>query len=169
MKSHSPQILGLGFANFSIDFKPSTDLKAIELLKIFVSHRNAEALRDGVSAPTSFLAAPGKPESVPEACIIMNAEWVLPWMWRRRNTDLEFVILMTSVWMFALWEEREVLMDEHPMFKVMVKHHIVLEVFNVSYRSGQIDQTADYSMVRTSLGICFHTTLSSAWELLKKP
>lgn len=62
----------------------------------------------------------------------MNGRWVLPWMWQRRNTDLEFVMHVTCEWMLALCGEGEELTDEHPVFGVMKKHCAVLWVFTVS-------------------------------------
>lgn len=78
-------------------------------------------------------------------------------------------MLMTSTWMFAIWKEGDILVDEHPMARVMAKHHVVLEVFNVSYPSSITNQTTDFRTYRTFSGICFRTTLSLARGLQKKP
>lgn len=78
-----------------------------------------------------------KSEFRPESCITMNAKWVLPWMWQRRNTDLEFVMLMTCEWMLMLCGTEAELVVGHPVFELMEKHGVVLWVFIVGLsRSG---------------------------------
>lgn len=73
----------------------------------------------------------------PEGCVIMNAKWVLPWMWQRRNTDLEFVMLVTCEWMLVLCGMEAELAVGHPVFELMEKHGAVFSVFIVSLsRSG---------------------------------
>lgn len=80
---------------------------------------------------------PGKSEFRPEGCITMNAKWVLPWMWQRRNTDLEFVMLVTCEWMLMLCGTEAELVVGHPVFEVMEKHGVVFFVFIVGQsRSG---------------------------------
>lgn len=73
----------------------------------------------------------GKSELRPEACITMNAKWVLPWMWLRRNTDLEFVMFVTCEWMLTLCGVGVELVNGHPVLEVMEKHGVVLLVFTV--------------------------------------
>lgn len=90
----------------------------------------------GVPPHASLLMATEKLEWGPNTCVIVNARWALPWMWRRRNTDLEFVMLITSAWMLDCCGEREELMNDHPVFVVMAEHSAVLEVFNVRHSSS---------------------------------
>lgn len=85
----------------------------------------------------SSVSATERFELRPEGCITMNAKWVLPWMWKRRNTDLEFIMLVTCEWMLALCRAKEELMDEHPVFEVMKKHGVILSVFTVSLSRGR--------------------------------
>jgi hypothetical protein len=62
----------------------------MELLKIYALHRFEE------SRHSSPIHVAGDPISPSEACTVMNAQWVLPWMWQRKDIDLDFVRLVTA-------------------------------------------------------------------------
>lgn len=118
----------------------------------------------------SSVSATERFELRPEGCITMNAKWVLPWMWKRRNTDLEFVMLVTCEWMLALCRAKEELIDEHPVFEVMKKHGVVLSVFTVSLsRSRTRNGFTDRSVKRTFSNTSSHTTLYRARGIRKQP
>lgn len=107
-------------------FKPSTDMKAIRLLKIFILYRH-DVLLNAASTPLNRV------ELSPEAFITMNAEWVLPWLWQRRTTDIDFVMAMTNTWMKAACNEgkEKKLHMKHPVIMLLKKNPIGLEVISV--------------------------------------
>jgi hypothetical protein len=70
-------------------------------------------------------------EARPEACVISNAEWVLPWVWRRRATDTSFAMVTTSAWLTSVCSGQ--LTDKHPVSNLILEHaENAFEVFHVS-------------------------------------
>lgn len=59
---------------------------------MYIYHKSEELRR------ATPLHVAGGSVSLSEACIVMNAQWVLPWMWQRKDIDLEFVRLITAAW-----------------------------------------------------------------------
>lgn len=118
----------------------------------------------------SSVSATERFELRPEGCITMNANWVLPWMWQRRNIDLEFVMLVTCEWMLALCRAKEELIDEHPVFEVIKKHGVVLSVFTVSLsRSRTRNEFTDCRVKRTFSNTSSRTTLYRARGIRNQP
>lgn len=118
----------------------------------------------------SSVSATERFELRPEGCITMNAKWVLPWMWKRRNTDLEFVMLVTCEWMLALCRAKEELIDEHPVFEVIKKHGVVLSVFTVSLsRSRTRNGFTDRGVRRIFSNTSSRTTLYRVRGIRKQP
>jgi hypothetical protein len=68
----------------------------------------------------------------PEDCVIANAEWVFPWVWRRRATDMSFAMVTTSAWLnFACSGQ---LTEGHPVFKLILEHaDNAFDIFHVSF------------------------------------
>lgn len=133
---------------------------------MFVRNRHTELLRVGISSVTETKIS----EFRPEGCITMNAKWVLPWMWQRRNTDLEFVMLVTCEWMLALCGVGEELIDGHPVFEVMKRHGVLLLVFTVSLsRDGRRDKFTDCGAKRTFSNTSLRTTLYRVRRIQKQP
>ncbi|KAL7273491.1 hypothetical protein RUND412_003645 [Rhizina undulata] len=76
-------------------FKPSTDSKIMELIEGYVTHCY-EKRKSGFR---------------PEACVLENAAWILPWIWKRRMAGLEFVLAVTSNWFLASCEKVDGVLD----------------------------------------------------------
>ena len=117
--------------------KPSTDLKAIELLKVYISH--VHQLRSTAPAATAATAAAATSfrhhvESCPEACVVANADWCLPWLWRRRAADAPLAMAMTSAWLEAACCGAGPLSDRHPVFRLVLEYSdYAFDVFHVSF------------------------------------
>jgi hypothetical protein len=63
--------------------------------------------------------------------VIVNAEWCIPWLWRRRAADTQFVMVMTSAWLGSACSGP--LSETHPVFRLIVKHaDNAFDVFHVS-------------------------------------
>lgn len=116
-------------ANLPTGFKPSTDSKAIELLKVFIAYRHMQV---GSAASSPITAkSPGLREPGPEECVTAHAEWMLPWIWKRRATDADFAMVMTSAWLNTSCSG-SMLDIKHPVY-LLVKQHVdaAFEVFHV--------------------------------------
>lgn len=80
-------------------FKPSTDMFAIQLLKLYITHR--ASLSRFVTTPSSSRTVLPGIDTPPETCIAIHGEWTLPWLWRRRAADPEFSLAVTSAWIMT--------------------------------------------------------------------
>lgn len=69
----------------------------------------------------------------PEKCVIAHARWVLPWLWKRRVTDGEFVMVMTCAWLNAACVGTS-MSEEHEVYK-LVKANVepAFGVFHVGH------------------------------------
>ncbi|KAF8466934.1 hypothetical protein BDZ91DRAFT_724472 [Kalaharituber pfeilii] len=74
-------------------FKPSTNSKAILLLKNYVIRQEATVEKN--SNLSLFLTQ----LDAGRQCIISNAIWVLPWLWEQKEIDEEFALAMTCCWL----------------------------------------------------------------------
>lgn len=70
---------------FHVGFKPSTNYKAIQLLKTYVCYDEMTQSGYVSSIPTGDIRY-----------ILLNASWTLPWLWGQRDIDEEFVMAVVS-------------------------------------------------------------------------
>ena len=70
-------------AGMGLGFKPSTNLKAMQLLKAYLS-----------SHIIPFTMGSIPPGGV--AFLLRNTSWVLPWLWHHREVDEEFVVAIVG-------------------------------------------------------------------------
>ncbi|KAI5804324.1 hypothetical protein EDC01DRAFT_760509 [Geopyxis carbonaria] len=113
-------------------FKPSTDAKAIELLKVFISykHQNIDLQTSPASSRTTFTH---NLDVGPDACVTANAKWALPWLWHRRATDSNFTMAMTSAWLIHSCSSGGKLTTDHSIVKTIKEHtKPAFDVFDVS-------------------------------------
>jgi hypothetical protein len=97
----------------------------MDLLKAYVLHK----LEESRNGPGAYVA--GGALAASEACTVMNAHWVMPWLWERKDMDLGFVRLVTTACVrFSGFEDLRV---DYPMSKVVDGHaESVYEIFQVS-------------------------------------
>ena len=70
--------------NLCVEFKPSTYFKAMQLLKRYIS----------ILSDSSASCDESQLELCPEALapVLQNEEWVIPWLWKHKDIDEEFVM-----------------------------------------------------------------------------
>lgn len=113
-----------------LDFKPCSDAKVIELLHDYISY--VSLLPRVSKSKTPKATARDALELGPQSFVAANAEWVIPWLWKRRATDSTFVMAMTATWLETTctgeWSET------HVVFKIISEHaETAFSVFHVSY------------------------------------
>lgn len=70
----------------------------------------------------------------PDECVIAHAEWVLPWIWKRRATDADFAMVLTGSWLNTSCLGPN-LGPEHPVYRLVKQHYdAAFEVFHVCGR-----------------------------------
>lgn len=131
--------LYFGLSANLLGFKPSTDAKAIELLKTYIAYRRMQITRktlSGVSRSNSKQDVRDRPE----ACVVQNSRWVLPWLWKRRGVDTEFAMIVTSAWLVS-WSVDTTLATGHPICQLTRAHSEgAFEIFHVRAASQDLLQ-----------------------------
>ena len=131
-----------------IGFKAATDRKAIELLKTYIAY--VQTKKAAPSLPLSPMTLKDDVETRPESCVTANAEWVLPWVWRRRAADTTFAMVMTSAWLTSACSIP--VTESHPAFVLVATHaENAFDVFHV--RQGQNLRTGLLTTRRSYLGM----------------
>ena len=128
--------LGGGRYSRKTGFKPCSDARAVELLQIYISYvcRHPHMVLSKTPATTvlnSNATSCNDLQISPESCLAANAEWAIPWVWKRRSTDSTFAMAMTTTWLAAACNGP--LSETHAAFKIISKHaESAFSVFHVS-------------------------------------
>ncbi|KAI5792425.1 hypothetical protein DFH27DRAFT_188113 [Peziza echinospora] len=98
------------------EFKPSTYYKAMQLLKRYISiPTESSASCDELQLELcSKVLAP----------VLQNEEWVIPWLWKHRDIDEEFVMAVTNTWMLDSCKDIRNHVNSIPK-----SHHFLITIF----------------------------------------
>lgn len=115
-------------------FKPSTDMGAIQLLKLYITHR--ASLARFITTPSSSRTVLPGVDASPETCIAANGDWCLPWLWKRRAADSEFVLAVTSAWIMTACSKGRPIKKGDRVYQIFLAHResgfSVIHVRNLS-------------------------------------
>ncbi|KAF8251783.1 hypothetical protein K440DRAFT_637026 [Wilcoxina mikolae CBS 423.85] len=140
-------------------------LKAHPDSAVYISHVHLQ--RTSTTSPLSSKTSLREElESRPEACIIANAEWCIPWLWRKRAADTQFVIVMTSAWLGSACNGP--LSKAHPVFRLIEKHadnafdvfhDLFRNVFSHEFVTNSADPEGTLRQLRKLLRIILDVTM----------